>query len=303
MMRMAWILLLAAMGTARADGLPEKLDRLVIPHMEFKEAPVAQVLAWLNDAAREADTNSAPEERGINLLFQADSGKEMPTVTMRLRHIRVRDALAYITELTGLQYRVEDRIVLVSPRTPAPPPGPFQVNIQVDLIEVLDRDAAQRFRFNTLSADELRALPASACRQRGTLAVITKAGANAEAKSQAGALDSEKERSFSMVLNCTPSVGPDAATIEMVMLWQARRPLPGQPGRVAEMTLCQNLALRSGGAVVLPVQIPEDAAADRTSETKPHYLLVSARLLDPAGRPVRPAGPLPPPPGPPRARP
>ncbi len=114
------------------EKLIKKLNSLVIPQLEFRQANIVDVIRYLDQASQAVDKDSPPADKGVNFILnlgrqggagaapaeaaeeQAAGASSIPTVTLSLRNILLIDAIKYITEVTGLKYRVEDNVVVVT---------------------------------------------------------------------------------------------------------------------------------------------------------------------------------------------
>lgn len=119
----------------------QKLQKLVIPQIEFKQANIEDVLEFLSKASVEADTE---EKTGINIVLKLSTpavatpdaaaappapdaaaatpvappatASATPPITLTLRRVNLLDAIKYITDIAGLSYRVDKNVVFVTPR-------------------------------------------------------------------------------------------------------------------------------------------------------------------------------------------
>ena len=118
----------------------QKLQKLVIPQIEFKQANIADVLEFLSKASVEADTE---EKSGVNIVLKLAAAMTTPDaaapppapdaaaatpatptavapgtppITLTLRRVNLLDAIKYITDIAGLSYRVDKNVVFVTPR-------------------------------------------------------------------------------------------------------------------------------------------------------------------------------------------
>lgn len=99
--------------------LKRKLDSIILPEVEFREAAITDVVAFL----RQESKKYTKDKTEINFVLMAPAGKA-PTVTMSLKKIPLMEVLRYITVVTGLQYQVDPHAVVISPPlklTPAKP--------------------------------------------------------------------------------------------------------------------------------------------------------------------------------------
>ncbi len=128
-----------------ARVLQQKMERIIIPRIEFRQANIRDVVNFLVEASREAD----PDKEGVNIILNlsvpegarmatpapapqaadpwddwdqpltaapADSGVgPIPTITLNLRRISLMEAIRYITEVAGLKFRVEESAVIITP--------------------------------------------------------------------------------------------------------------------------------------------------------------------------------------------
>ncbi len=130
--------------------LQAKMEEIIIPLVEFRQANIADVVAFLVEASINAD----PEKKGVNIILNLgqsggamvstpapapeaaaaddwggfggeDLGAEMPMsggaaagvrdITLSLRRISMLNAIKYITEVANLKYRIEDSAVIITP--------------------------------------------------------------------------------------------------------------------------------------------------------------------------------------------
>jgi len=132
--------------------LQEKMQKIIIPEVQFRQANINDVVNFLVEASIAAD----PEGEGVNIILNlgqsgggggasapapnldpmggddlwgdlggetydepmADMGGGAPGVrdiTLNLRRISMLDAIKYITEVAGLKYRIENTAVMITP--------------------------------------------------------------------------------------------------------------------------------------------------------------------------------------------
>ena len=144
-------------GESKARQLQEKMQRLIIPSIEFMQANIVDVINFLRDASEAAD----PEGVGVNIILKLDTGAPtgvmpevpapapawtadpfaaqpaaqpavpaeqplatptaeaaaIPRITLNLRRVSLLDAIRYVTEIANLKYRIEETTVIITPRT------------------------------------------------------------------------------------------------------------------------------------------------------------------------------------------
>ncbi len=99
--------------SARAAPLEEKLNRIVVPHVNFTRVEIGQVVTALSAIAEEVDEPDALP-RGVNIVL-LDPANKAPTVTIALRNTTLRRVLDFVTEAVGYQYEVQADAVVVRP--------------------------------------------------------------------------------------------------------------------------------------------------------------------------------------------
>ncbi len=125
----------------------EKMERIMLESIEYRQANIVDVINELSDLSRENDTSeAAAEEKGINFMLNigpdagagaaggaAAAGGEddfwsegsaggdegggsyagIPPLTIKLRYISLKTALDTIMEMSGLKYRINGNIVMI----------------------------------------------------------------------------------------------------------------------------------------------------------------------------------------------
>lgn len=141
--------------TKNTDYIQNKLNRIIIPKIEFHDATVREAIDFLKQKSRDLDTTEPdPTRRGVNIVLKLDSGvssSSMPPapiipsattipgidttttpaapapsspttalpsearITLSLNQIPMMEALRYITNLAGLKIKVEPYAVSIVP--------------------------------------------------------------------------------------------------------------------------------------------------------------------------------------------
>lgn len=133
-----------------AQRLQDKMAKIMIPSIEFRQANITDVINFLVEASIAGDE----EKMGVNIILNmsipgaeegvaaapaagsdmglglegddflggdvgaapaAGSGSSIRTITLNLRRISLLDAIKYITEVAGLKFRMEDNAVIITP--------------------------------------------------------------------------------------------------------------------------------------------------------------------------------------------
>lgn len=133
-------------NTAPDNNILKKMERIIIPEIEFRQANIHDVVDFLNKASVEADKSEPdPSKKGINIilnlnpaggatataaaparaggdLFGGDQaaaagggGPQVAEITFTARYISMLSAMKIITSVAGLRYRVDGNIVMIVP--------------------------------------------------------------------------------------------------------------------------------------------------------------------------------------------
>ncbi len=125
-------------------GILEKMERIVIPQIEFRQANIHDVVDFLVRASIDEDPEPDPDQRGVNIILNLgrDARRPQPqidvrddpfadltaprpraalpgddiTVTFTARFITLRQALDIITQVAGLKYHIEGNVVMIVPQ-------------------------------------------------------------------------------------------------------------------------------------------------------------------------------------------
>ena len=129
----------------KAAEITQKLNEIVLPEVNFREAVISDVINFLVEESRRLD----PTHTGINMVLStrvapaAVEGAPPPTVegqppvptpevgvqriTLNLRNVPIIDALKYITTQADLKYRIESSAVIILPLDA--PEGPMVTRV------------------------------------------------------------------------------------------------------------------------------------------------------------------------------
>ena len=193
------------------EYIQSKMNRIILPKIEFREASIREAIDFLKQKSRELDTQETdPARRGVNMVLKLDSSgggssilppaapgadatagaapaPAAPSVnpndakiTLQLTNIPLAEALRYITNLAGLKIKVD----------------PYAVTI-VPLSEVTDTLITREYKVNpgfisnaagSTATSSLNA-PARSSGGRGGAAGGDAAGAGASIKERVTALE------------------------------------------------------------------------------------------------------------------
>ena len=111
------VALVAGCATPVDRRVESKLDSIRIPKISFHQTPVTDVVAFLQEASVKNDTGPS-NKRGVNFVLFLDPSSplaraEVPLLTFSERDISLRNATVTICGALGLQWRVENAVVLI----------------------------------------------------------------------------------------------------------------------------------------------------------------------------------------------
>ena len=109
--------------------LVKKMKSTKIPEVDFKQANIQDVLAFLQDASVEYDPEPDPEKRnGVNIIpmlglrqgqTKQSELEQIPPVTFTARSISLWETLKIVTQVADLGSRVEENYVAIEPKSVA----------------------------------------------------------------------------------------------------------------------------------------------------------------------------------------
>ena len=92
----------------------DKLNRIILPEVNFREAPITDVIKLFVDESRRLDE---PTKEGVNFVLQSEqiggTNAAPRNVSLNLHNIPLIEALRYATSEVGLEFRIERNAVLV----------------------------------------------------------------------------------------------------------------------------------------------------------------------------------------------
>jgi general secretion pathway protein D len=97
-----------------------KLDEIIIPRVDFRDATIREALDFLKQRSVALDTTDQdPTRRGINIVLKvpADSPEADARITLSLNDIPLRAAIDYVAKAANLKLKVEPYAVAVVPQS------------------------------------------------------------------------------------------------------------------------------------------------------------------------------------------
>jgi autotransporter-associated beta strand protein len=117
----------AATTEEKTETLKRKLDSIVIPKLELRNATVREAIDYLKKKSVELDGASPAGEKGANIVLKTENMDKAaaapagsptdPRITVSLTDIPLTEALRYVTGLANLKFTVEPYAVAVVPIT------------------------------------------------------------------------------------------------------------------------------------------------------------------------------------------
>ena len=127
--------------SSNKEAINRKLNGTIIEKIDLPDATIREVVDYLKQKSRELDTSTEdPKKRGVNIVLKLPTAQPTapsaldataptpdqpatPTVTenfkvsLSLRNVPLIEAVRYLTELSGLKYKIEPYAVLLVPIT------------------------------------------------------------------------------------------------------------------------------------------------------------------------------------------
>jgi general secretion pathway protein D len=93
--------------------LTQKLNRIIIPSVNFNTIELSRVVATLSQISEEFDTTGIGA-RGVNIVL-LDNERRNPVVNIQLRNLTLRRVLDFITQSVNYQYEVQSDAIVIRP--------------------------------------------------------------------------------------------------------------------------------------------------------------------------------------------
>lgn len=128
-------------GIRGTEAIINKLNRIIIPRIDLQDATVREAVDFLKQRSKDLDTttDNPQDRRGVNIVLKLDSaapvpaadpaaapvdpalaaptagGNENTKITLTLTNVPLIEALRYLTELSGLKYKIDPYAVSIVP--------------------------------------------------------------------------------------------------------------------------------------------------------------------------------------------
>ena len=131
------------------DYIRQKLEKIIIPHMQFQGATVAECIAYLRAKSHDLDKLTAdPNARGVNILYRPGDPPSDAAISLDFKEIPLGEALRYVVELASLQMSIQPNAVVIAeslpgtaPDTPEPTPVMVPASSKIIFPSIEFRDA------------------------------------------------------------------------------------------------------------------------------------------------------------------
>ena len=103
--------------SGQTERIQRKLERIIIPKLEFREATLREAVDFLKKKSGDLDVESPAGEKGINIVLKTEDSPELESarITVSLTNIPMIEALRYVTGLANMKFRVEPYAVSIVP--------------------------------------------------------------------------------------------------------------------------------------------------------------------------------------------
>lgn len=147
------------------EAIRTKLEKIIIPQMQFQSATVAECIEYLRAKSSTLDTTTPdPTARGVNILYRPGNQPSNAAITLDLKEIPLGEALRYVVELASLKMSIQPSAVVIAqsfPATAADSPAPKPATespsskIIIPSIEFRDATLAECINFIRIKSREL----------------------------------------------------------------------------------------------------------------------------------------------------
>lgn len=120
------IMTLSAHFAEESNTLRKKFDGIILPQVEFKEAALTEVVAFLQEQGRALD----PGLSEVNIAVSPDSGTAQVRISLSLTRVPLSEALKYAAALCGLGVEYGESTALIRKEVAPPVPAPGTVSAE-----------------------------------------------------------------------------------------------------------------------------------------------------------------------------
>ncbi len=104
-------------GLGPKNDLEGRLAKVIVPEINFSDAPLGDVLDYFSSRAVELSGGSV----SLNFLYKGTSEQRLRTlITLNLRNVPLSEAIKYVGQLSGSTVKYEEHAVVITPPSAAP---------------------------------------------------------------------------------------------------------------------------------------------------------------------------------------
>jgi beta-lactamase regulating signal transducer with metallopeptidase domain len=144
----------AAPQTPTRESVERKINRLILPRVQFRQATIEDAVAFLSQKSVELDTATTDStEKGVHIVLAASEKTEEAKITLDLANIPLSEALKYVAQLANLRVVLEpDAVVLLAESARWPKAAAVRLP-NVSFRQATLNDAVKFFRIKTRDLD------------------------------------------------------------------------------------------------------------------------------------------------------
>lgn len=95
------------------SSLASKLDSIILPNVEFREATLREAVDYLRAISIKLDTaTNDPNLKGVNFIAKLEVSAADPKITLNLKNVTLGQATKYVAELSGCKVSVQSSAVV-----------------------------------------------------------------------------------------------------------------------------------------------------------------------------------------------
>ena len=109
-----------AIDTRGTSSINRKLDEIIIPKIDFRDATVREALDFIKQRASSLDSvEQDPAKKGLNIVLKLapDAAESGSRITLSLTDVPLRAAIDYVARAANLKLKVEPFAVVVVPQS------------------------------------------------------------------------------------------------------------------------------------------------------------------------------------------
>ena len=95
----------------------ERMNRIILPTVQFNGASVEEALEFLRIHSRDYDPEPDPARKGFNMIIKPGTAPSTAQISLDLKDVPLIEALKYVTELGQMKFRITRRGIEVVPLT------------------------------------------------------------------------------------------------------------------------------------------------------------------------------------------